>query len=71
MLFGKTDEILHQPIVLNMRFLLFDAEGPLHHIEHITRYLGSQHGKIVGNNNKHYSQEKPVPVFPEKYIKRF
>ena len=71
MLFGKTNKIGYQPVVLNRPFLLFNAKGPLYYIEHITGDLGRQHGKIVGNNNKKDTQEKPVPVFPEKYIKRF
>src|ERR1044072_1849416 len=70
-LFGKIYEVCNQPIVLYRCFLLFNTKSPLHHIKYITGDLWGQHGKVVGNNNKKNSQEKPVPVFPEIYIKRF
>ena len=66
----KIDEPFYQNIIVGRFFILIHhAEGARHHFKHITRYLGSEYGEIVGNNDEQNSQDQAIAVFIEKRIK--
>jgi len=46
-LFGKPNEPVYEPVVLNGSFFRLNAKSLSHHIEYIAGNLGGQYSKIV------------------------